>query len=382
MTPVYFRSLKAGAILFLALIYSCSNSDEGGVAPPLDPEVNLPFDISVFAGDSEEIFQVDILANLEEPEVINLTQTLGVTAGIQEVQIDGSKFTFLRLDPAGYSFWQKDVLTNTTIKRTPICEWVEGENALFPLTSGGKVALLTSVYIGQQEWENNLNVYDPFSTGCSRFPINDPFFIHSSTRAKLHQDRLYLSIPEDPTGPSLIVVNANTGEHEGKLTFEMAFRGILSNEHLYILFHTGDYRAYRLSDLSLETEGIIGDHRINTLTGIFSSTFRGKRMVFDFPYPQPSPLSTAPAIFDWESNTITHGGDFYLSNAINSVAMENSQSLGLTVARVNLEKNLVVAGYKNHNEHNKGGVMYLNFDGEVLLNIPLDYVPHEIMIRN
>lgn len=372
---IFLRSLSVYAILFSAFLFSCSSTDEA----PVEPETTLPFNISVFAKGSDAIYQLNILGNPDNKEIFNLTQSPGVPLGYQEVYTHGPKVTFFNFGGGSYAFWQKDVITGNSFNRTPLCDLEDEESPRFPLTSGEKLALLTTVSTGNQEWESYLKIYDPANSNCSRFYINDTY-IHGRSRAQLHKDRFYLYNAEDQAGPSLTVLSANTGDQLGKLTFEKEFRAMMSEDQLYLSFQDGTYKTYQLNALSLEKEGTMGITPMKNAQGIYSSTFKGNKMSFDYPYAQPSPLSTAPAIYDWATNTVTHGGDFYLSDAINAIAMENDQSLILTTAKVNLENNIIVAGYKDAYEQYKGGVAYLNFDGEVLMNIPLDYVPFEILI--
>lgn len=379
----FSRFLNLCLVFFLAIFFSCSNTDEGGIAPPVEPENSLPFNITVLAGGREQdIYQVDILGNPEDKEVTNLSQTFGVPREYFELKVYGHEFIFLDYNygRTGFKIWQKDVVTGNAFDRTVSCELEEGEAPRFPLVYRDNYALITEISPAHLEFKNYLRVSNPETSSCSRFYLND-IYIGGRGSTYLHGDHFYLYAPEDPAGPSLTVINTTTGEQVQKLSFESEFSSVMSEDLLFVQFSDGKYKSYKLQDLSLQQEGTIGAPLYNG-RGFYSSTFDGTKMAFDYIYGQPSPLSTAPAIYDWATNKMTHGGDFYLSDALRSIQTENQISARLKTARVNLKNNIIVAGYQDGYEPNKGGVFFLNFEGEVLLNIPLDYVPFEIIMRD
>lgn len=378
----FTRVLNLCFVFFLAIFYSCS-TDEGGVAPPVEPENLLPFNITVLAGGREEdIYQIDIVGDPEDKEVTNLSQTLGVPREYFDLRVYGHEFILLDYyyGQTGFKFWQKDVVSGNSFDRTVSCELEEGEVRRFPLVYPDNYALITVMSPAHLEFKNYLRVYDPETSTCGRFYLND-IYIGGRGSTHLHKDRFYLYAPEDPAGPSLTVINTTTGAQVQKLSFESEFSAVMSEDLIFVQFRDGSYKIYKLQDLSLQQEGTTGASLYNG-RGFYSSTFEGTKMAFDHVYAQPSPLSTAPAIYDWATNKVTHGGDFYLLDALRSIGAENQISANLKTARVNLKNNIIVAGYQNGYEPNKGGVVYLNFDGEVLLNIPLDHVPFEILIRD
>lgn len=138
---------------------------------------------------------------------------------------------------------------------------------------------------------------------------------------------------------------------------------------------------YRLDDLSLLEEGTNGNPLLFKNAGIYETNFKGSKMVFDYPYAQPALFAYGPAIYDWETKEIIHGGDFYLADAINKLQAQYNQALAYTALNVNLDSNIIVAGYKVLGEAGKGGVIYFNFEGEIIYNFPLDYIPFKVIIR-
>lgn len=379
----FSRFITLCLIFFSAIFYSCSNADEGEIAPPVEPENSIPFNITVLAGGGDEdIYQIDILQKQEDKEVTNLSQTLGVPRKYFELGVYGHEFIFLdyTFGRTSFKIWQKDVLTGDSFDRTVSCEMEEGEIPRFPLVYPDNYALITEVSPAHLEFKNYLRVSNPETLTCGRFYLND-IYIGGRGSTHLHKNRFYLYAPEDPAGPSLTVINTTTGAEVQKLSFESQFSAVMSEDLLFVQFQDGNYETFKLQDLSLQQEGTIGASLYNG-RGFYSSTFDGTKMAFDYVYAQPSPLSEAPAIYDWATNKITHGGDFYLLDALRSIETENEISASLKTARVNLKNKLVVAGYQDNYEQNKGGVMFLNFEGEVLLNIPLDYVPFEILMRD
>lgn len=379
-TSYFSRYYRLLIILFTAHFISCSTSDEGGEVPPVSAEDMVPVDISVFAKKNENLFQVDILGDPEDREVINLSETMGIPYIFQEMNIDGPKVTFFTLGGGSWEFWQKDVITGNTMRRSPICDPVDGEGWRFGKSSEDQLALMTVINQGH-EWENYLRVYDPATDSCSRFFIND-MWLPAPEYAHLYKERLYVySRSEQEAEFSLTIYNSNTGEQVERLTFGTEFRSTMSEEQLYLFFPNGNYRTYSLTDYSPTAEGSTGNRNLFRTSGIYPTDFKGNKMAFDYSYSQPAPLSSAPAIYDLSVNEITHGGDFYLVDALRELQNQKEQVVVHTTVQVDLNSNIVIAGYKIYDESETGGVLFLNFDGEILMDIPLDYVPFRIMIR-
>lgn len=50
------------------------------------------------------------------------------------------------------------------------------------------------------------------------------------------------------------------------------------------------------------------------------------------------------------------------------------------VSEIDLKRKSIVVGYESNASDTKGGVVFTNFEGELLKNIPLKYVPENIII--
>lgn len=368
-------------LVFIVIIYSCSKNDEDNETPPISAEDMVPFDITVFAKKNDSIYQLDILGNPEEMEVINLSQTLNLPTQYRDDFINGSKITFFDNRNGSYAFWQKDVESGNVISRDPICEPMENDSWLFPRTSENQIGILTVQNSGVNDWKNYLNIFNSNTASCNRILISD-FYIPQQNYTYLHKDRFYLySRNANYSEHSLTIINTNSGEQIEKFTFESAFQTMMSNDELYLLFPDGSYKIYDLNGLSLQKEGNTSNQYLFNFPGIHKSEFKGSKMVFDYLYPQPSPLASAPAIYNWSTDEITHGGDFYMTDALRQLEDEKVEDFSYTTVKVNLDTNILAAGYKNV-RNMEGGVLFFNFEGEILMNIPLDYVPYRLMIRD
>ncbi|WP_037320440.1 hypothetical protein [Salegentibacter sp. Hel_I_6] len=370
-------------ILIIILLFSCSTQDDAEeVDQPTSGQDNpVPFDITAIAKSKDSIYQIDILENNEEIEVINLSQSLDLPLDIYRNFTDDFSVTFVNIENGNYEFWQKDVRSGTSKNSSPICSLSEYEGVRFVKTDSEKIGVVTVFNEENNVIKNYLNIYDHVTSSCNRFYIGD-FYIQHRNYTQIYKDRFYLYSSEpDQSQHSLSIFNIDTGEQIERITSETEFRVTMNDEQLFLMFINGQYSTYNLDDLSLEKEGQTNNQYLHHSLGIQKRDFKDNKMVFDFTYPQPSPLASAPAIYDWTTNEITKGGNFYLADAKRALEDDRSLSFNLTKVKVNLDSEILVAGYEDVRDTNKGGVVYLNFDGEIILDIPLDYAPYEIIIR-
>lgn len=378
-TKLFFRFNSISIILITTLLYSCSQTDE--VDEPIDEEDFVPFEISVIAKNSENIYQLDILGDTADILETNLSQTLDIPYNSRRTYTNGSKITFFDIQNGNYAFWQKDVVTGQSISQDPICEATENESWRYPLTSGDQIGLITYEFNESTE-KNYLKIFDATTNTCNRFEIAD-FYIPQNNYAHLHKGRFYLYFTEiGGEAYSLKIMNTSNGEQIETLSFESAFSTTMDDEKLYLMFVDGTYKILNLEDLSLLEEGMTNNPHLSHTPGLYSSNINQNKMVFNYSYPQPAALSSAPAIYDWTTNEITHGGDFYLFDVDRKLEDKYIEGFKFTAVEVDLESTILVAGYQNVRDTNEGGIVYLTFEGEILMDIPLDYVPTEIIIRD
>jgi hypothetical protein len=378
----YFNRFSSLGFFFVVLIttlfYSCSPSEEEDIS--ISEENLVPFEISAIVKGEESIHQLDILGDTSDIEVTDLSQTLGVPYDIRSTYINDSKVTFFDNQNRNYAFWQKDLVSGQSISGNPLCELTEYETLRFPLTSGDQTALITSEFNGV-DVKSYLNVYDTSST-CNRFEIAD-FYIQQNRYAHLHNGRFYLFIQElGGDAYSLKIIDASNGQQEEKFTFDSNFRATMNDERLYVMLVDGSYKIFDLQDLNLIEEGETNNEYLHFVPGIHKSNTKGSKMVFDYTYPQPTRIGSAPAIYDWNTNEMTRGGDFYLLDVIRELEDTYIEGFEYTAVEIDLETEILVAGYRNVRDNNEGGIVYFTFEGEILIDIPLDYVPFSIMIRD
>lgn len=376
---LFFRVNSLYLIFLVIFFYSCSKNSE--VDNPNSEEDFVPFAISAVAKNSDSIYQVDVMGDTADIEVTNLSQTLGIPYDYKSAQINGSTVTFFDFQNNNYAFWQKDLANGQKVSRNPICELAEDEGWRFPLTNGDQIGIIT-YGVNESAERNFLKIYDVSATTCDRFEIAD-LPNPQNNYVYLHKERFYLYSHEVGGEEYFLkVINTSNGLLEEELFFNKAFRTIMDEERLYIMLADGSYKIYDLDELTLIDQGSTNNQYLHRVPGIHKSNIKGNKMVFDFPYPQPSAYSSAPAIYDWTTNKITGGDDFYLADVDRELEDQQIADLKLTVVEVDLDSEILVAGYQNLRYTDEGGIVYFTFEGEILMVIPLDYVPFKIMIRD
>lgn len=368
---------KIFPLIFLVLIVyvSCSPTDN-----PEEAENSAElFEVSVFAKDRESVFQVDLKRNNENPTVTNLSETMGAPFNYNDLKIKGSGISFFRLEGSSYAVSHKNVATGNIINSDLMCEPGESEMRLFPIVSENELAMVTSVKTGENQYENYLKIYEGTGSACDRILLQG-IDIRKRAGLFLHQGKVFAYQQEGTGVFALIKLNRETGEQEEKITFDTEFRVSMNEENIFIVFPEGNWQSYSLENFSPQNEGDVASRYLIAESGIYNYTFHGDRMTFQLPYPQPSALASAPAVYDWAENEVTHGGDSFLLDVLQEAEREMEQSLRITTTKVNLENNIIVAGYEQLRSEVKGGILYLTFDGEIIENVRLDLIPFEIMI--
>ena len=174
----------------------------------------------------------------------------------------------------------------------------------------------------------------------------------------------------------------NTNKKEKELIFDDNFRATIRDNELHIFFYNGDYEIYNADNLDLKRKSNLDLKFFSEYPGFFKTQFIGNEMLFKLLYAQPSPVSYGPATIDLTTGEILTGLDFNLVAFWRELGGLLNASVGITTYSVDLKSNLVVVGFENTNQNNKsGGVVYSNFDGEILKIVELEFIPDKIIIR-
>jgi hypothetical protein len=154
-----------------------------------------------------------------------------------------------------------------------------------------------------------------------------------------------------------------------------------------MLFCTSDnYEIYDVSNLSLvenrslEICSAIIDW--NWRLGLNKSQVDGNHLLVDVKVPQPSPDAISPGVYDLSTGEMVE--DQLISSTIRLELYDlyPQSSINLINYTVNLAKEQVVFGYQRQDSNGivSGGLVFTNFNGDFLKDIPLIRPPKEIII--
>jgi len=151
-----------------------------------------------------------------------------------------------------------------------------------------------------------------------------------------------------------------------------------NNAKLY-LFGNNDYRILDL------TTGVLGS-AITTAQSIwaqsvFRSQFVGDKMYYDQLLVQPSAFRSAPAIFNFSTGTSTifdigqFKADWWISSG-NQILND-----GLAVTQSSDEIIVLAFSFRNANNVDKFGVLFVTYDAEVISFLEIPHRPLEVIIK-
>ena len=108
------------------------------------------------------------------------------------------------------------------------------------------------------------------------------------------------------------------------------------------------------------------------------AVFDGGVLYYDFPYTQPSKLSSGPALFD----TTTQENELVdLFGIVNNVERELGEGIRVTTQRYDTTQDIFLLGYGMLDGSTAGGVLQISKEGELVANISTDFVP-TYFVRN
>jgi len=359
-------------LLFVTLLISgCSKSDSNP-----NPSSFTANDITVICSNNNQVFQTDILNNASNIKYYNLTETLGINTNYDFLTTNSSLITFFKRIPNGFSTYQKNIINSKTYVADFSCTIDTDEYANFPNNSQEKILEFTTKPNGNYTFIF-IRTFDQKTGNCSLTTLNSGLIQYSKSTFVVGET-IYVTYRNEQDKYEIDKVNLTTGQLENQLIFDVGFRATIANNQLYVFLFDNNFKIYNTTNFNLISSSTFGVNSLPLTPGFFETSIKGNEMVIDLPYPQPNTILSRPTTIDLTSENKVKDCDFGLINQ--KLAEQFKTSISFTKYAIDFDKNLIVVGFENPVD-NTNGVVYTNFNADILKVVQLDYKPIQIIIR-
>lgn len=371
----------AFALFTSALFFACSNDDNAGNGG--DNTMQVVHDITVIASSQSAIYQHDIPRDSEQASTVNLTGNFGLSPAFNFVQTSDNLLTFYTRAAESFDVLQKPILFNQAESFPDICQEEEGETHFLGRNSDSKIFIIGVGLstTGDPGPELFVKFFDRVSRTCTRIPVGHGFL--SSTRGTLVVgDNLYLAYQDFESSQYVLVeVDLENEERSGDIRFDNPWTAAIDEgvaKHFF--FEDDTYEVFdattdeMLSSTSLNDSGVLGRE------GILETTFWENGLLVIVSYPQPSAITLGPAVMDLTSGELVQGEDSFLFDVRDELTNMLGYDNFFVSYGVDLQTGAVVAGFVRAGLE-EGGIVYTNFNGDILKVTEFVGIPERIVLR-
>lgn len=367
---------------FLAglILVGCSNDDTSG---DMDTPVQISHDITVVARSQAAIYQHDIPRDSETVSTNNLTASYGLSPGFGYLHTTQNLLTFYTNAAESFDVLQKPILFNQAETFPDICEEQDGETHFIARNSDTKifvvgVGLSTT---GEPGPELFVKFFDRVSRTCTRIPVGHGF-LPSQRGIYVDGEILYMAYQDFSSDQYVLVqIDLTTEERMGDLRFDQPWTAAIdAGMEIHFFFEDSGYEIYDAVTYELISASSLDDKATLGPEGLLDTNFWDNGLVVIISYPQPSAISLGPAVLDLDTGDLKQGDDTFLFTVRDELIVRLGYDLFYTNYSVNLRTGAVVAGFSRAGRET-GGIVYTNFDGDILKVVEFEGIPGPIVLR-
>ena len=368
--------------LFLAsiLIVSCSTDD---VPTREDVATQILHDITVVTSSNTAIYEYNIYRTDEVVNSTDLTAAYGLSPAFSYLNTTANKLTFYTAASNSFDIFQKEIGNSNIRVFDDICDEALDETHYFARNSDEKIVQLgvgisTTSAPGPELF---VKFFDPISLGCTRIPVGNGF-LASQRGALIFEEKLYMAYQDFESDLYVLAqIDLTTEERLGDIRFEKPFTiAIKEGTELHAFFEDDAYEVYDANSLALLNEGFLNDGGVLGGEGLLDTNFRDDEILVFISYQQPSEISTGPAVMDLNTGDLIQGNDSFLFDLRRLLIDDLQYEIFFTSFAVKLETGAVVCGFLRAGQQ-KGGIVYTNFDGDILKVVEVEGIPEQIVLQ-
>ena len=362
-------------IYFIAFscFVSCTKDDSNTQQASEIPDFITP-NTTVISIDSNDnsLLEISVDGTSTSVSIVNLTSEFGIRSD-DFSNIIGNTLTWFRREAPNFKVWRRNLNTKNTDTFSDICA-ISEEFPAFVLGLDSRLVTFSEVDFGQGS-AANIRITEN-GTNCTLTQLFDTGILSSTIEKDLW---LFTSMGVGSVENTIQRVDIDSGIIKAAVSISESSVSITQNGNDLYVFFNDRYHVYDANTLSLKNVvPFIPSVGLIMQNGFFYSQFSGDSMLITLDVPQPNPFSDWPGLIDLTDGTLVSGDNlgFVLTNHLHQVDGYENVSLGnYSVA---IEKNIIAYGFSDGNLLH--GILYTNFDAEILKIIDLPSEPLELFI--
>lgn len=369
------------ALLACALLFACSNDDSNAGAEDISTQVS--HDITVVASSQTAIYQHDIPRDSDQATSVDLTSTFGLNPGFDFVQASENQLTFYTRAVESFDVLQKPILLNLAESFPDICVEEDDETHFLGRNSNSKIVIIGvgSSTTGNPGPELFVKFFDRVSRTCTRMPVGNGF-LSSQRGTQMVGNNLYLAYQDFESSQYVLVeIDLENEERRGDIRFDEPWTAAIDDgvaKHFF--FDDETYEVYDAQTDELIAASTLDDKGVLGSEGILNTSFWENGLLVIISYPQPSAITLGPAVMDLSDGELTRGNDSFLFDVRDELTNLLGYDNFFVSYGVDLRSGTVVAGFVRAGLE-EGGIVYTNFNGDILKVVEFMGIPEQIVLR-
>ncbi len=368
--------LSVSALLFL-ILFSCSKDDGGTIDGPSESVI----DFVAIGEDTERVYQYSYNSANEIEEQLDLTQELGVSNTYITLRQKDNLLSFYEFDSGNFSLIQKDIATGFNATETNFYRENDERNILWGTNDEN------TIYLGfyEPEGSSNFGLLQIDNTTGSRTGLAIEEAIQMSFQPVYHRGKLWLTYLDLSNNYKIAIIDTESFSITRLLNFGAFLPNIFINDEddvVVLKSIQGENYSYTVYDANSLEPGVEFSFALTRYfdPGFLNGRFIEDKLYYYVFYAQPADFRFGPAYFDLNSNEETLID--FISIAL-QVENELGKNIQLTSQGIDEENGTFLIGYANLNNSTSldGGVIAVSFEGELLENIELPFVPTYFLTR-
>ncbi len=360
----------------------CNSSED---PEPLEVST-VPTEISIVSETGFDVQIADINTSTKQVLLTDHSEQFADARGRKYLDYTDEYVTYVYYEFPRIELWRKNLSTDEEL--SGIVHEITNAQYVFDAISDDQYAyLLVDEFIDQDRVKRSVVITNLSDMSIRRevsltTTINNQF---GSNYLKATEDGLLVYTTDYNNDVKLYKINTEDATKADSITFE-AYPIVLVNDGV-ISEITNDNRVkkYRLADYAPIGIGNFAFNNINAQSGFYENRIENNRLVTDFSFAQPFPITSSPIEINVNDGEILTEDLFYLVTLYESFEQERGFNISMTTFEVDVKRRVVIIGYiglQSISIGDVGGLIFANFDGELLDFIELPVIPTRIVLKD
>lgn len=357
--------------LIVLVLLSCSKDDSPEIDTLSEPDIS----VTLIGEDSERVYQFKYDSANKIWEQFDLTQEIGIGGSYLTLRQNGDLVSFYAFSSGNFSLFQKNVVTGTSSVEANFYAENQQRNTLWG-TNDEK-----NIYLGffAPPGTRNFGVLTINIDSGAQTELIIDFDIQTSYQPIYHQGKLILTYRDASDDYKVAVVDTASNSIIALLEFGALVPNIFIDDFgdvVILKSNQGENYSYTIYDANAFDPRSTADFSLTRYFDPGSLTARliGEKLFYFRSYVQPAEVRFGPASFDFSTDSEIL---LDMERIVNEVEENNGNGIQLISHGIDETTKHYLVGYKNVTSLNNidGGMMVISYDGELIENVELPFVP-------